>query len=143
MLGGMSLEPIVAEITVPVTPTEAFVGFTAQMGEWWDPMLSPDPPTFSSIAIDPNGPVETVHDDDQRYTWGRVLSWDPLGHLEMEFWLGHDQAEPTRLDVHFSEEGTGTRVRLEHGGWAEGSEQVRAKYTHWDDLLERYAAFVS
>ena len=143
MLGGMSLEPIVAEITVPVTPTEAFVGFTAQMGEWWDPMLSPDPPTFSSIAIDPNGPVETVHDDDQRYTWGRVLSWDPLGHLEMEFWLGHDQAEPTRLDVHFTEEGTGTRVRLEHGGWAEGSEQVRAKYTHWDDLLERYAAFVS
>jgi hypothetical protein len=143
MLARMSLQPIVAEITVPVTPTEAFVGFTAQMGEWWDPMLSPDPPTFSSIAIDPHGPVETVHDDDQRYTWGRVLSWDPLGHLEMEFWLGHDQAEPTRLDVHFTEEGTGTRVRLEHGGWAEGSEQVRAKYTHWDDLLARYAAFVS
>lgn len=139
----MSLDAIVAEITVPVTPTEAFVGFTAQMGEWWDPMLSPDPPTFSSIAIDPDGPVETVHDDDQRYTWGRVLGWDPLGHLEMEFWLGHDQAAPTRLDVRFTEEGTGTRVRLEHGGWAEGSEQVRAKYTHWDDLLQRYAAFVS
>ena len=42
----MSLEPIVAEVTVPVTPTEAFVGFTAQMGEWWDPMLTPDPATF-------------------------------------------------------------------------------------------------
>ena len=139
----MSLDPIVAEITVPVTPTEAFVGFTAQMGEWWDPMLTPDPPTFSSIAIDPDGPVETIHDDDQRYTWGRVLGWDPLGHLVMEFWLGHDQAEPTRLDVRFTEEGTGTRVRLVHSDWADGSEQVRAKYTHWDDLLARYAAFVS
>ncbi|KRE94634.1 hypothetical protein ASG76_09465 [Nocardioides sp. Soil774] len=139
----MSLEPIVAEVTVPVTPTEAFVGFTAQMGEWWDPMLTPDPPTFSSIAIDPDGPVETVHDDDQRYTWGRVDGWDPLGHLVMEFWLGHDQAEPTRLDVRFTEEGTGTRVRLVHSDWADGSEQVRAKYTHWDDLLARYAAFVS
>jgi hypothetical protein len=139
----MSLDPIVAEITVPVTPREAFVGFTAQMGEWWDPMLSPDPPTFSSIAIDPNGPVETVHDDDQRYAWGRVLGWDPLGRLEMEFWLGHDQAEPTRLDVRFTEEGTGTRVRLVHSDWADGSEEVRAKYTHWDDLLARYAAFVS
>lgn len=137
------LEPIVAEVTVPVEPAQAFVGFTAQMGEWWDPMLSPDPPTFSSIAIDPNGPVETVHDDDQRYTWGNVTTWDPLGRLVMDFWLGHDQAEPTRLDVLFTDEGTGTRVHLEHGGWADGSEQVRAKYTHWDDLLARYASHVS
>ena len=37
----------------------------------------------------------------------------------------------------------GTRVRLEHGGWAEGSEDVRATYTHWDQLLERFAAHVS
>ena len=137
------LEPIVAEVTVPVEPAQAFVGFTAQMGEWWDPMLSPDPPTFSSIAIDPNGPVETVHDDDQRYTWGHVTTWDPLGHLVMDFWLGHDQAEPTKLDVRFTDEGTGTCVHLEHGGWADGSEQVRAKYTHWDDLLARYASHVS
>ena len=143
MLGGMSLEPVVAEITVPVAPALAFVGFTAQMGEWWDPMLSPDPPTFSSIAIDPNGPVETVHDDDQRYTWGRVTTWDPLGHLVMEFWLGHEQEQPTELDVRFTDEGDGTRVRLEHRRWAEGSEDVRARYTHWGDLLQRYAAHVS
>ena len=46
---GPSLDPIVAEVTVPVTPTEAFVGFTAQMGEWWDPALTPDAATFSNI----------------------------------------------------------------------------------------------
>jgi hypothetical protein len=136
-------EPIVAEVTVPVTPTEAFVGFTAQMGEWWDPMLSPDPATFSSIAIDPDGPVETVHDDDERYTWGRVTKWDPLGRLTMDFWLGHAQEQPTTLDVTFTEVPEGTLVRLEHGGWAEGSDEVRAKYTHWDGLLARYAAHVS
>lgn len=34
-----SLAPIVAEVTVPATPTEAFVGFTAQMGGWWDQLL--------------------------------------------------------------------------------------------------------
>jgi hypothetical protein len=142
MLCGMALEPIVAEITVPVPPAQAFVGFTAQMGEWWDPMLSPDPPTFSSIAIDPNGDVETVHEN-ERYTWGRVTTWDPLGHLTMDFWLGHGKEEPTVLDVRFTEEGPGTRVRLEHGGWADGSDGVRAKYTHWPDLLARYAAHVS
>ena len=50
------IDPVVAEITVPRTPTEAFVGFTAQMGEWWDPMLTPEPATFTGISIDPNGP---------------------------------------------------------------------------------------
>jgi hypothetical protein len=40
-------------------------------------------------------------------------------------------------------EGGGTLVHLEHSGWVEGSEDVRARYTHWDDLLQRYAAHVS
>jgi hypothetical protein len=137
------LAPIVAEVTVPVTPTEAFVGFTAQMGEWWDPTLSPDPPTFTGIAIDPHGDVAMVHGDDQ-YVWGRVLEWDPIGRYSQDFWLGHAAAEPTRLDVDFTEaEGGGTLVHLEHSGWQDGSQEVRATYTHWDDLLRRYAAHVS
>jgi hypothetical protein len=143
MLTRMSLEPITAEIAVPVTPTEAFVGFTAQMGEWWDPMLSPEPPTFTGIAIDPDGPVTSVHGDEQ-YVWGRVLTWDPIGHYTQEFWLGHAEEQPTKLDVTFTDaEGGGTLVHLEHSGWVEGSEDVRARYTHWDDLLRRYAAHVS
>ncbi|WP_297618121.1 SRPBCC domain-containing protein [Nocardioides sp.] len=138
-----SLDPIVAEVTVPVTPTEAFVGFTAQMGEWWDPILSPDAATFTGIAIDPDGPVEMVHGD-QQYVWGRVREWDPIGRYAQDFWLGHAEEEPTTLDVTFTDaEGGGTLVRLVHGGWAAGSEEIRAKYTHWDQLLERYAAHVS
>jgi hypothetical protein len=141
--GDMPLDPIIAETTVPVTPMQAFVGFTAQMGEWWDPMLSPDPATFSSIEIDPEGDVATVHGDGERYVWGRVTTWEPLGHYGQEFWLGHERAEPTQLDVTFTEEGAGTRVRLEHGGWTDGSEDVRARYTHWDALLARFVAHVS
>ena len=99
----MRVEPIVAEVTVPVTPTEAFVGFTAQMGEWWD----------------------------------------PIGRYAQDFWLGHAEEAPTTLDVTFTAVADGTLVHLEHGGWADGSEDVRAKYTHWDDLLRRYASYVS
>ena len=77
----MPLDPITVDTFVPVTPTQAFVGFTAQMGEWWDPMLTPDPPTFSSIEIDPEGDVATVHTDGERYVWGRVTTWEPLGHF--------------------------------------------------------------
>jgi hypothetical protein len=40
---------IVVETVVPVLPTEAFVGFTAQMGEWWDPLVTPDAATYRSI----------------------------------------------------------------------------------------------
>lgn len=138
----MALDPITADTVVPVTPTQAFVGFTAQMGEWWDPMLTPDPATYSSIEIDPEGDVATVHAD-ERYVWGRVTTWEPLGHYGQEFWLGHEQAQPTQLDVTFTEEGDGTRVRLEHSGWTEGSEDVRARYTNWDHLLARFAAHVS
>lgn len=136
------LEPIVAEVTVPVTVTEAFVGFTAQMGEWWDPALSPDPPTFSGIAIDPDGDVAMVHGDEQ-YVWGRVIDWDPIGRYSQQFWLGHAQESPTTLEVSFNETGDATRVRLEHRGWTEGSQEIRSKYTGWDRLLERYAAHVS
>ena len=144
MLVRMSLDPIVAEVTVPVTPTEAFVGFTAQMGEWWDPMLTPDAATFSGIAIDPDGPVAMVHDDEQ-HVWGRVMAWDPIGRYTQEFWLGHPEDEATVLDVRFTEaEGeAGTLVRLVHSNWVPGTEEVREKFTHWDDLLRRYAAHVS
>ncbi|MBD3913364.1 SRPBCC domain-containing protein [Nocardioides hwasunensis] len=138
----MSIAPLVAEVVVPVTPTQAFVGFTAQMGEWWDPVLSPDAATFTSIAIDPNGPVATVHGDEQ-FVFGRVMTWDPIGHLVMEFWLGHAEDEATVLDVRFTDAPEGAMVRLVHSGWREGSEEVRAKYTHWDDLLRRFAAYVS
>jgi hypothetical protein len=140
---GASLDPIVAEVVVPVTPTEAFVGFTAQMGEWWDPALTPDAATFTNISVDPNGPVAMVHGDEE-YVWGRVMGWDPIGRYTQEFWLGHPADEATVLDVRFTEaEGGGSLVRLVHSGWMPGTEEVRAKYTHWDDLLQRYAAHVS
>ncbi|WP_210648575.1 SRPBCC domain-containing protein [Nocardioides sp. SYSU D00065] len=138
----MSLDPVVAEVTVPVTPTEAFVGFTAQMGEWWDPLLTPDPATFTGIAIDPHGDVAMVHGDEQ-YVWGRVTEWDPIGRYSQEFWLGHAEESPTTLVVTFTEGPDGTEVRLEHSGWTPGSEEVRARYTDWARLLERYAAHVS
>ena len=136
-----TLAPIVAEVTVPGSPTTAFVGFTAQMGEWWDPLLTPDAATFTGIEIDPDGEVAMRHGD-ERYVWGRVTTWDPSGHYAQDFWLGHGSQEPTHLDVRFTEDGRTTRVRLEHSGWAADSESVREKYAHWPDLLQRYAAHV-
>ena len=144
MLGAMPLPPVVADVVVPVTPTEAFVGFTAQMGAWWDPLLTPDAATFTSIEIDPDGDVATVHGA-ERHVWGRVTTWEPPEHYVQDFWFGHEDHHATILDVRFTEEdgGRSTHVHLEHSGWDEGSEDVRATYTQWDGLLARFAAFVS
>ncbi|MBS2937508.1 SRPBCC domain-containing protein [Nocardioides sp. J2M5] len=139
----MSTDPVVAEVVVPGSPRAAFVGFTAQMGEWWDPLLTPDSATYTGISIDPNGPVAMVHGDEE-YVWGRVMSWDPIGHYAQEFWLGHPEDEATVLDVRFTDTGDGsTLVRLVHSGWTEETEALREKYTHWGDLLARFAAHVS
>ena len=144
MLGGMPLDPIVADVVVPVTPTQAFVGFTAQMGEWWDPLLTPEPATFTGIDIDPEGDVATVHGN-ERYVWGRVTAWEPAGRYAQELWLGHDEKQPSLLDVRFTEQDGGrtTAVHLEHGGWREDALAVRDRFGQWDALLSRYAAFVS
>lgn len=137
------IEPVVAEVTVPVTVTEAFVGFTAQMGEWWDPMLTPEPASFTGISIDPDGPVASVHGDEE-FVWGRVMTWDPIGHYTQELWLDHPEDEATVLDVRFVEAAEGgTLVRLVHSGWVPGTEELREKYTHWGELLKRYASHVS
>lgn len=134
--------PITSEVVVPGSPVQAFIGFTAQRGEWWDATLTPDPGTFSSIEIDPEGEVAMVHEGG-RFVWGRVTGWEPPKRYAQDFWLGHDEDSPTTLEVTFTEESGTTRVRLVHGGWAAGSDDVHAKFSHWDDLLQRYAAHVA
>lgn len=138
-----SLQPIVVETVVPATPQEAFVAFTARMDQWWDVLLTPDAATFSGIDIDPKGGDVSMRHGDERHVWGRVTTWQPDDTYAQDFWLGHDSAHPTTLEVTFRPEGDHTRVRLEHGGWSEATASVRENYTHWRDLLERYAAYVA
>jgi hypothetical protein len=137
-----SPEPILAEITVPVRQTKAFVAFTAQMGEWWDALLSPDAGSFRSIEVDPEGDVATVHEGRDNHVFGRVTTWQPSERFGMDFWLGHSADQPTQVDVAFDDQGEETQVRLVHDGWTDATADARDRYTHWDDLLERYAAHV-
>ena len=137
------IPPVVAETVVPASPQEAFVAFTARMDQWWDVLLTPDAATFTGIEIDPKGGDVSMRHGDERHVWGRVTRWEPEGTYAQDFWLGHDSAHPTTLTVTFRAEGDDTRVRLEHGGWTEATASEREKYTHWRELLERYAAYVA
>ena len=133
------LDPIVAEAEVPLPTRDAFVAFTAHMGEWWDPVLSPDPATFTGVDIDPRGEVALRHGK-ERFVFGEVTTWEPGTAYAQTFWLGHSADHPTTLTVGFVEAEVGTRVRLEHGGWSEATAAERARFDHWEDLMTRYAA---
>ena len=133
------LDPLVASAVVPLPPRNAFVAFTAHMGEWWDPVLTPDPATYTGVEIDPRGEVALRHGKD-RYVFGEVTTWEPGAAYAQTFWLGHTPDHPTTLSVRFSEDPAGTRVDLEHGGWTDASVDARGKFTHWEDLLTRFAA---
>lgn len=133
------LDPLVASAVVPLPPRNAFVAFTAHMGEWWDPVLTPDPATYTGVEIDPHGEVALRHGK-ARYVFGEVTTWEPGAAYAQTFWLGHTPDHPTTLSVTFSEDPAGTRVDLEHAGWTDASVDARGKFTHWEDLLTRYAA---
>ena len=135
----MATDPIVVEVVVPTDATPAFVAFTAEMGQWWDPLLTPDPATFTGIDVDPDGDVRMVCGDD-KIPFGAVTCWEPDREFAMDFWLAHPKPAST-VRVTFTAEGdTSTRVRLEHSGLPVES---AGKFRHWDDLMARYAAHVS
>lgn len=128
---------------MPAPPRDAFVAFTSQLDQWWDPLLTPDPASFSGVDLDPRGEVAFRHGKD-RHVWGEVTEWDPGTRLSLAFWLGHSPDHPTTVAVTFTAEGRDkTRVRLEHGGWTTETADARDKYGHWNDLLARYAAHVA
>lgn len=135
------IDPIEVLVHVPVAPPEAFAAFTTGMGDWWDAAYTPDPGSFTGIEVVPEvgGEVAMLHGSD-RYVWGRVTAWKPGRRYGQSFWLAHDPAHPSWLDVVFTPEGTGTAVGFRHGGWVAETAAAREKFGDWEHLLGRYAA---
>ena len=129
---------------MPVTPTEAFVGFTAQMGEWWDPMLSPDAADLHRHRDRPRRRRWRWSTATSTYAWGRVIEWDPIGRYSQDFWLGHAEEAPTVLEVTFTEATPAARSCASSTAAGRRAARRSARSTPTGSgLLERYAAHVS
>jgi uncharacterized protein YndB with AHSA1/START domain len=86
----------------------------------------------------------------ERCEWGRVLAWEPPARLVLDWQLSaaftFDPALHTEVEVTFTPEGTGTRVRLEHrklenyGPAAGQIAQVFDSPNGWSGLLQAFAA---
>jgi uncharacterized protein YndB with AHSA1/START domain len=126
--------PVTVTVVVERPPVEAFHVFTAGMARWW-PLRSHSVSRAHAVScvIEPRagGAVYEVQDDGQRHPWGRVLEWTPPWRVVLSWHPGRPEAVAQEVEIRFAVEGAGTRVDLEHRGWARlGSDAVEARKSY-------------
>jgi uncharacterized protein YndB with AHSA1/START domain len=134
--------PVRMTVTVERPPLEAFHVFTSGIARWW-PLRSHSVARAHAVScvIEPRtgGAVYEVQDDGQRHAWGRVLAWDPPERLLLSWHPGRPAAVAQEVEVRFTAEGSGTRVDLEHRGWARlGADAAEARRSYeggWQVVL--------
>src|SRR5688572_23616782 len=101
--------PIVAARQVDTDPVWAFEVFTERFGEWWDPLLTPDPDTYEGADVEEveGGEVALRHDGED-YAIGTVREWDAGERFAMTFHLALPRSHPTTVTVDFTPADGGT-----------------------------------
>lgn len=122
---------------VDVTPHVAFDVFTTEIDLWWrrGPRYRPNASAKKgTLKFETAGERRLVEEleDGEVFEIGRVLAWEPASRLLLE-WRARNFArdELTEVEVRFEPSGSGTRVVIEHRGWAAIREDhpVRHGYT--------------
>jgi uncharacterized protein YndB with AHSA1/START domain len=125
----------------------AFRVWVEEIASWW-PV---DPASWSGdgaiVAIEGHlgGRVFETARDGNVYVWGRVVEWDPP-HRFVYSYDPCGAGDVTRVEVTFSTEHDGTRVRVRHSGWENVPREVMvARLPDYDEgahvLLERYRLY--
>jgi len=140
-------------VLVPLAPDAAFELFTDRFGEWWpkDSHHILDTPAAEAI-LEPRegGRWYERAADGSECDWGYVrevdrphrilLAW----HLTPQWQFDPDAAKATEVEVTFTAESDGTRVTLEHRGFAVHGDAGAAMRESvgsdggWPSLLEIY-----
>ena len=132
----MTTEAIRKTVLVDFPPAEAFELFTARINSWWPVRThSYGGDDVRSVVFEPavGGRVYEQTDAGEQ-DWARVREWDPPNGFVLD-WLIGDRG--TEVAVSFAAEGPGSRVVLEHRGFA--AEAARSKYdAGWDVVLAPY-----
>ena len=134
---GAVTEAIRKTVLVDFAPDEAFDLFTARIFSWW-PVRSHSygGEDVTDVVVEPHagGRVYEVTANGQQ-DWARVLAWEPPGRLLLEWQIG--TAAGTEVEVTFEREGPGSRVVLEHRGFA--VDEARVNYSGgWDAVLSTF-----
>jgi len=134
-----TFEAVRKTVLVDFAPEQAFDLFTAGIATWW-PVGSHSygGDDVTTVVFEPQvgGRVYEVTPKGER-DWGNVRELDRPNGFVLEWLIG--QAAGTEVEVRFTREGPGSRVELEHRGFAVSD--TRENYLHgWDVVLAPYVA---
>ena len=142
----ISVEPVRKSVTVPATPQRAFELFTAHIQEWW-PLRTHSVGVEQAVGVafgEGVGAaiVETLADGTTS-VWGTVTRWEPPRLVAFTWHAGTPEAEATRVEVTFTEDGPGrTVVGLVHSGWEQRPDGASAREGYdsgWEPVIARFA----
>lgn len=142
-------------VTVPTTREDAFVMFTAGMGEWWPKMHSIGSSPMLDVVVQPErgGRWFERAVDGSECQWGEVLAWEPGERVVLAWQIDGEwrfQATLiTEVEIVFTEVAAGeTRVDLEHRNFdrfGPAGEAIQAAFDSpqgWPGILEEFRAAV-
>lgn len=119
----MTSPAVVVSIEVAADPPLAFDVFTAQIDTWWlrGPKHRFRPPWTGTLVFEPGpaGRLLEQYADGTTFVIGRVRAWVPGERILLSWRLPNfAESESTEVDVRFEAVDGGTRVSVEHRGWA-------------------------
>jgi uncharacterized protein YndB with AHSA1/START domain len=112
--------PVRKDVLVACSPDRAFQVFAAEMDRWWLKSHSIAASGLARLVVEPfaGGAWYEIGTKGERCNWGHVAAWEPPARLLLIWRLTpeftYDPDLHTEVEVTFTAEGAGTRVRLEH-----------------------------
>lgn len=142
-----SIEPVRKSVTVPAAPQRAFELFTAHIQDWW-PLKTHSVGTEHAAGIafgeGAGGAIVETLADGTTSVWGTVTEWDPPRRVAFTWHPGTAEAEATRVEVTFTQDGPGsTVVRLFHSGWERRPDGAAAREGYdsgWEPVIGSFVA---
>jgi hypothetical protein len=119
-VAAFQVPPIEKSLRVPCDPARAFRAFTAEIAQWWPLKThSVNQTKAQTVCVEPGvgGRVYETADDGSTCDWGRILTWSPPRGFSMTWHPGRTPETYQIVELSFTSEAGGTRVRLVHRGW--------------------------
>ena len=142
MSSSATIAPVEKELTVPLSPGEAFSLFTIGIARWW-PLESHSVAGKEAVDVvfeaKAGGLIFERASNGAVHHWGNVLEVEADQRLLFTWYAGRDRSTEQQVEVTFTQSDQGCDVRLVHTGWevlGERAAAVRAGYdTGWDLVL--------
>ena len=125
------IEPLRFAFEVNCPVADAFTIWTSRASQWWPPSHSVSGTAGIDVIFEPHvgGRVFERTPAGEEFDWGEITAWEPPRRLGYLWHIRRDRADATDVAITFVDQGTTTRVEVEHTGW----ERLGADAQTWRD----------